>query len=421
MAKRPSILVISELIQKYLNSDYDKIIAVFENMDQILAGTGLTLTVDFSEEGYTETTLGDFLKRLAINVQLNTTAMGSVSELAEAVATANDTLGTLAVSLVNDLDTHTNEVNAQIAALTSAIQDTLNDITIVGEVISINGKTGNVTLNPDDLDDAGTSHKFVSQAQVNKIDFITVTEAVDLDALAEAVDDLSGITGITVEQAADIEANNLKETNVPTSLSIGTHNTVSLAITSDGSADDVILPAATDELAGLMSVTDKIKLDDMVALDSGEVAKLSGIEEGATNNGVFGKSFITEDAGSTQTNSTTTFEEGVACSIPAEAPIGLYLCQVSFQVSIDAATSGYESRLLHNTVEVRSPNRVMPLLTDNDLDKTHTFKIYHNVGLGEEDEPEISDLSFEFKRIGDAAEVSLVDLSISVWHVQSLD
>ena len=50
-------------------------------------------------------------------------------------------------------------------------------------VQTVNSQSGVVILNPDDLDDAATTAKFFTAAQLAKADFITVTEAVDLDAL----------------------------------------------------------------------------------------------------------------------------------------------------------------------------------------------------------------------------------------------
>lgn len=50
----------------------------------------------------------------------------------------------------------------------------------------------------------------------------------------------------------DVVANTAKNTNVPTALSIGTVNGTTFAITSDGSADDVIIPVFTDTDAGLV-------------------------------------------------------------------------------------------------------------------------------------------------------------------------
>jgi len=51
----------------------------------------------------------------------------------------------------------------------------------------------------------------------------------------------------------EIVANTLKNTNVPTALSVGTVGVNTVAITSDGGADDVTLPAATVSAAGMLT------------------------------------------------------------------------------------------------------------------------------------------------------------------------
>ena len=60
----------------------------------------------------------------------------------------------------------------------------------------------------------------------------------------------------------EVVANNAKDTNVPTALSVGTVGENTVAITSDSGADDVTLPAATNSTAGMMT---KAKFDEVVA------------------------------------------------------------------------------------------------------------------------------------------------------------
>lgn len=95
-----------------------------------------------------------------------------------------------------------------------------------GAVNSVNGFTGTVTLGSDDIDDTGETHQFATAAQLAKVDYLTVTGAIDLDANntklagiesgAEAndVDSVAGLTGaitagglrtaINVEDGADV-------------------------------------------------------------------------------------------------------------------------------------------------------------------------------------------------------------------------
>lgn len=59
-----------------------------------------------------------------------------------------------------------------------------------GAVSSVNGQSGAVTLDPDDLDDASTTHKFASSTQLGKVDHLSVTEATDLDEIRTRVTEL---------------------------------------------------------------------------------------------------------------------------------------------------------------------------------------------------------------------------------------
>jgi hypothetical protein len=91
-------------------------------------------------------------------------------------------------------------------------------------VVSVNGQAGVVVLDADDIDDSSTTNKFASQAQLDKVDFISVTQAVDLDqletdshthsnkAILDAttasflVEDETKLDFITVTQAVDLDA-----------------------------------------------------------------------------------------------------------------------------------------------------------------------------------------------------------------------
>lgn len=52
-----------------------------------------------------------------------------------------------------------------------------------GAVDSVNSQTGVVVLDADDISDAATTNKYATQAQLDKVDYITVTQAVDLDTI----------------------------------------------------------------------------------------------------------------------------------------------------------------------------------------------------------------------------------------------
>lgn len=106
-------------------------------------------------------------------------------------------------------------------------------------VASVNGFTGIVVLDADDIDDTATTNKFATAAQLTKVDYITITQAVDLDALESA-----SHAAVTLNADAT------------------TQDTLNL------SGQEIQVNLATTSAAGAMSASDKTKLD--------------GIEAGAT-------------------------------------------------------------------------------------------------------------------------------------------
>ena len=66
-------------------------------------------------------------------------------------------------------------------------------------VDSVNGATGAVSLNADDIDDSATAHKFATAAQLSKLD------GIDAGAEANTVDSVNGATGAVSLNADDID------------------------------------------------------------------------------------------------------------------------------------------------------------------------------------------------------------------------
>jgi hypothetical protein len=66
---------------------------------------------------------------------------------------------------------------------------------------------------------------------------------------------------MTSTLVGNIEANNAKNTNISTSLSMGTVGVSTIAITSDGGADDVTLPAGTNAAAGVITAANVVKIE----------------------------------------------------------------------------------------------------------------------------------------------------------------
>jgi hypothetical protein len=96
-----------------------------------------------------------------------------------------------------------------------------------GAVDSVNGQTGVVVLDADDISDSGTTNKFTTTSEKTKLGHITVTQAVDLDQIeadtttnnakvsnATHTGDVTGATTLTI--ANDVVTNS-KLANVATS------------------------------------------------------------------------------------------------------------------------------------------------------------------------------------------------------------
>ena len=111
------------------------------------------------------------------------------------------------------------------------------------EVLSINGQTGVVILTADDIDDSATTNKFATAAQLAKVDFITVTQAVDLDTME-----------------SDIALNNAARHDALT-LNAGDSTQQSASL----SGQELTLNQATTSTDGVMSAEDKTKLDGIEA------------------------------------------------------------------------------------------------------------------------------------------------------------
>lgn len=96
---------------------------------------------------------------------------------------------------------------------------------------------------------------------------------------------------MTSTLVGNIETNNGKNTNVPTSLSLGTVNSTTMSITSDGGADDVTLIAATTNDAGLLTAT----LFDEIAVNTTKDTNVStSLSTGTITATTYG---ITSDGG----------------------------------------------------------------------------------------------------------------------------
>jgi hypothetical protein len=126
--------------------------------------------------------------------------------------------------------------------------------------------------------------------------------------------------GITPTQATNIVTNNAKVSNVSTALSVGTVNTTTVGITSDGSANDVIIPSATISAAGVLptskwaeivSNTAKVSFDSTA---STRLANTSGTNTGDQTIPVTGVDFDPVGTDNSDNNAANTLYSGLAGS-----------------------------------------------------------------------------------------------------------
>jgi hypothetical protein len=112
--------------------------------------------------------------------------------------------------------------------------DISNTPTIPSALNDLTGTSDNIT--------EGTTNKFLTTAEETKLGFVSVTQAVDLDTME-----------------SNIATNNAKVSNVTTDLTT-THAASTVTVnSSDGT--DATINGATTSLAGVMTGTDKTKLD----------------------------------------------------------------------------------------------------------------------------------------------------------------
>ena len=95
------------------------------------------------------------------------------------------TISPLSILTVEEVDgTPTGTVNKLVVSNGSlSIDGSTATVQTGGNVTSVNTETGDVVLDADDISDAATTNKFATQAQLDKVDHLTVTQAVDLDTI----------------------------------------------------------------------------------------------------------------------------------------------------------------------------------------------------------------------------------------------
>ena len=148
-------------------------------------------------------------------------------------------------------------------------------------VDSVNTQTGAVVLDADDISDASTTNKFTTAAEITKLSGIAAGAEVNVDtdlSYTASTRVLASSTGnnVTLPEASQTDAGLFSSTdktkldgiasgaevNVGTNLSY----TAATRVLASSTGNDATLPEATTSNAGLLSSSDKTKLDTM---DSG--------------------------------------------------------------------------------------------------------------------------------------------------------
>jgi hypothetical protein len=185
--KRPSITVLSDIIQKYVGSDYDRILEAANTIEQFLAtstnATGQTTTAPSSvttittnlntEVNYDNSlanTLDELLQELLVQVNSNTEGLESVDELNTAVATNSASIAEVLLQLEQFLgsvlsgktyqggyDAATNTPNLEAPPLETVLQGFVYDVTAAGIFNPAGGGSGDVIegINFTNVDTAG--------------------------------------------------------------------------------------------------------------------------------------------------------------------------------------------------------------------------------------------------------------------------
>lgn len=228
--KRPSIVVLSDIIQKYVGSDFDTIEELAANLDAILATTGLTLEVDYDSNGFPQTNLGDLLEAITSQVNENTIDLASLSTLNDAVTLNADSIAALLADLAfidanlttgrlyqGGYDANTNTPDLENPTFGTILKGYSYDVTVAG---TFNLDDGTIALNVGDniravidnpanvadwvqvpvtLNAASIKTQYESNADTNAFDDAAQTKLAGIETGATA--DLTGAEIVTLYEA----------------------------------------------------------------------------------------------------------------------------------------------------------------------------------------------------------------------------
>jgi hypothetical protein len=232
------------------------------------------------------------------------------------------------------------------------------------EIVANTAKTSNVStaLSTGTVD--GTSYGITSDGGADDV------------ILAQATTTAAGLLSAT--KWDEIVANSLKNTNVSTTLTAGTVNATSYGITSDGGADDIILPEADTTNAGLLGSD---KWDEIVANTSKVTnATHSGQADGATTLAL-NVTAITAQPASGAISGTDTFmtNDGGVLSEATFAQLDTYLgtsLGAGTVLSVDSGNGmNFTEITTSGTVTLGTPSALTASTTDALTANSHTHSI----------------------------------------------
>lgn len=218
-----------------------------------------TTVIDISSfESSTQLNARDSANRNRAN-HTGTQPASTISDFDTEVSNNVDVLANTAkVSADGSIDTHSNIDLTGLADNDILVYDSLSstfkpEAQGANAVTSVNGQSGAVVLDADDIDDAATSNKFASEAQLDKIDFLQVTQAVDLDTLE-----------------SDVSVNNAKVSNATHTGEVTGATSLALDVTAiSNKADKATLSGGEEILindAGTLKKCDAQSIADLVVI-----------------------------------------------------------------------------------------------------------------------------------------------------------
>ena len=251
--------IITDTERTNLGTALQSLGSVTGHTDVSSAGSGIIIT------DAERITLGTALQSLgSVTGHTDVSNAGSGKIITDAERAAIGALNNFTGSLNADFAT-----DAELAAVSGALASDISAIDKAVPAIKSNGSTPSFNtgiskaevqslLNVADGAQVNVGTNIAESTTTNTT--VLVTSSTGNNATLNSA--TTGRAGLMSKAKFDeVEVNNKKVSNAATALSTGTVTGTTYGITSDGASDDVILAAATATDAGVMSATDKVKLN----------------------------------------------------------------------------------------------------------------------------------------------------------------